>query len=136
MDRVHDWRIRLASVVMAAQRADFEWGRHDCALFALDCIDAQIGTLHAKRYRGRYTTARGSVRVLKRDGDGTLATSLGQIVPEIDPADARPGDIALIETDDGPAAGLVRSCNIACLSPDGLVSVPRDRAVKAWRVSL
>lgn len=134
--RRHDWQARLDAVLRAAETRPFAWGRQDCALFACDCIAAMCGEDPAARFRGRYRTARGACRAIRRLGGardlGDLATkALGAAIA---PAFARRGDLAEVETDGGPALGIVLGGVIALVAPEGLVRVGVDRARRAWRV--
>ncbi len=136
MDRRPDWQPRLDAALRAAAARPFAWGRHDCALFACDCIAAMTGEDPAARFRGRYRTARGAARALRRIGGarnlGGLATRvLGAPFP---PAFARRGDLAEVEAGAGPALGVVLGRTVALVAPEGLVRVRLDRARRAWRV--
>jgi len=136
MMRRHDWQARLDAVLRAAETRPFAWGRHDCALFACDCIAAMTGEDPAARFRGRYRTARGAYGALRRIGGardpGALATKL--LGAAVSPAFARRGDLAEVETDGGPALGIALGSVVALVAFEGLVRVGVDRARRAWRV--
>ncbi len=54
MTRTQGWTERLRLFVFANLLTRFEWGKHDCAMFAIGAIDAQCGTTIAEGIRGRY----------------------------------------------------------------------------------
>ena len=71
---------------------------------------------------------------LRRKGHAdhvALATSL---FPEIAAAFARPGDLAAVGTQEGPALGIVQGEHIYLAGEAGLRLVPLTDAVCAWRI--
>ena len=68
MMRRPDWRDRLVSYLHSARQRPFEFGQHDCSLFAADCVAAMTGNDMAADWRGRYATMRGGLRVLRKAG--------------------------------------------------------------------
>jgi len=62
----------------------FEWGTHDCALFAAACVAAMTGMDFAETYRGKYNSARGAATALGELGAGTLLMNpLIQMIPKV-----------------------------------------------------
>ncbi|MBB4620123.1 DUF6950 family protein, partial [Sphingomonas abaci] len=72
MHRYPDWEARLAAYLEPLRARPFAWGRHDCSTFAAGAVEAMTGVDPMPEFRGRYSTARGSVRALRRFGAGTL----------------------------------------------------------------
>jgi len=136
MARRHDWPERLAEVVRAAQARPFAWGRQDCALFVCDCIQAMCGEDPAARFRGRYRTARGAQRAIRRIGSAQDLADLATRVlgPSIPPAFARRGDVAEVPFHLGNALGVVLGREVALPGIEGLVRQPISMASRAWRV--
>ena len=139
MPRRHDWPERLAEVVRAARGRPFQWGRHDCALFAFDCVAAMTGVDHTARYRGRYRTAKGAYRALARIGGvrtlDDLATALTKRPALAEgPRAARRGDLVIHDTDDGPALGVCLGARLVAVGPGGLAYRPMSAVTRAWRV--
>ena len=134
--RRHDWPERLVETISAARTKTFRWGRHDCALFACDCIQAMTGADPAKRFRGAYRTPGGALRALKRLERVTGLEALADRVlgPQIPVARARRGDLVLAERGDGPALGVVTGSQAAFLGPEGLEMLPLAETSTAWRV--
>lgn len=133
--RLPDWRPRLTAYLRAAAGRSFEPGRHDCALFAAGAVQAMTGVDPAAAWRGRYTTLRGGLRVLRRDGiDGHVA-AVSATLTEIHPSRAQLGDIMGVPADDGEIAlGVLQGEAVYVLAPTGMALVPRMTAVKAWSV--
>ncbi len=61
-----DFAERLHAAVAARRGQPFQWGENDCALFACDLVEAATGVDYAAPFRGRYRTAAGAARALKR----------------------------------------------------------------------
>ncbi|MDG4650122.1 hypothetical protein P6F26_16865 [Roseibacterium sp. SDUM158017] len=130
--RLPDWPERLDAAVADARRNSFAWGSHDCATWACDTAAAITGTnSHAEAWRGRYSTAAGSVRVMRKLGWrdlGELGDSLfGGRIPVLM---AGRGDLALV---DG-ALGVVAGQSVAVLAEDGVLMMPLRDADAAWRI--
>lgn len=131
------WPERLAAYLATARRRPFAWGAHDCALFSAGAVEALTGTDLAAPYRGRYTTARGAARVLRRAGAGSLDAFVAGYFPRLPgPLLAQRGDLALVDsgTGAGLALGVVYGAQVLSVGPDGLAEVPLSAAVTAWRV--
>lgn len=58
----------LPAFLESALRRPFAWGRFDCALFAGAWAEALTGVDAGAPWRGRYSTALGCARLLKREG--------------------------------------------------------------------
>lgn len=96
IERLPDWEQRLHDYVAALEGSTFSWGTLDCALFAAGAVLAQTGVDLAADFRGRYRTARGSVRALRRFGAGTLEATIAARLPAIEPAFAQRGDVVMV----------------------------------------
>lgn len=130
-----DWRRRLGETLAAAADRPFVFGALDCCLFAADCVIAQTGFDPVAEFRGRYTTARGAARILRRAGFANFEALFDVRFPATQVLGV--GDLALIpEGGDGPAmAVVVPPSLIACFDmSDGLITLPLAAASKGWRV--
>lgn len=136
MNRLPDWEARLAAYLEPLRTLPFAWGRHDCCTFTAGAVKAMTGVDPMPEFRGRYTTARGSVRALRRIGAGTLASTLSGKFETVDPSLAHRGDIIMSD-------GLLG----ICLGPflvavgsegdrEGLIRIDRARwsEPRAWHV--
>lgn len=129
------WERILAEAIAAARERPFRWGRHDCATFAFD-LRREIAGGHdvAALWRGRYTTARGAVRVMRRLGWPSLEAAgralLGEPLASVHLAQR--GDLVL--ADSGLGFGICLGARAAGIAPSGLVLVPITACALAWRV--
>lgn len=138
MPRHQDWPLRLARFLDARAELEFRWGSHDCALFAADWVLECTGTDHAAKFRGRYSTARGSAGALRRFGAGTLVATVTAALgpPLAAPLLAQRGDVAaLVAEDRSVALGVVEGALAVYLEAGGgLARRPLVEAAAAWRV--
>ena len=56
MERIEGWEIRLDDFIKSRQNQKFQWGVHDCCLFACDAIREITGEDIAYYFRGKYKT--------------------------------------------------------------------------------
>lgn len=147
--RKEGWERALFDYIKAARKRPFSWGEFDCCLFAADVIEILTGIDPAVDFRGRYETAAGALRVMKKEG-GDIDGLAEKIFPALDiwplpsPRLARRGDILrLVIPGTLPAFGgmgaVCLGASVAVLTDDGMMSVPltlaaREFAAKAWRV--
>lgn len=134
MNRRSDWEQRLAEYLANCEGAAFIWGEKDCALFAADAVIAMTDTDPAAAFRGRYSTATGSARALKRYGAGTLEETISALFPDRPIGFARRGDLVM---HDG-AVGVCIGADAVFIGRedqrDGLVRVARTEWTRAWGV--
>lgn len=141
MQRVPNWQAHLDGLLVCADQSSFCWGVNDCALFAADGVRVQTGLDLAAPFRGRYTTAIGAARALKRYGSGDLFTTIDDFLGRVGAGRttlsfAHRGDVVVMPGCDGLAAGLVDLSGrmIVTTSPDGLIRLPIADAVVAWGI--
>lgn len=140
--RLPDWEERLSAFVAENMDRPFEWGRHDCALFATACAAAITGEDRAEQYRGTYSDRKGSARALRKLGKGTLLRTLSDLYPPKPAAKAMRGDIVWFAGSAGISLGafglFVGEERLAekagLLMREGLVQVPRTLLTRAWAV--
>ncbi len=133
--RILHWERHLAEAIEAARDRSFRWGQHDCATFAFDLRRTLAGGPDvAALWRGRYRTARGAVRVMRRLGWSSLEAAgrdlLGAPLPSV--RHAQRGDLVLANT--GLGFGICLGARAAGIAPSGLVLVPISACALAWRV--
>ena len=141
MIRREDWPERMDAAISLARRRKFSWGRHDCALFICDVVEAMTGTDMAYGLRGRYSDELGAKAIAGELGGAGLralarfiASRFG--LQEVLPRYARRGDAVLARAAIGGrlAFGVCVGAETLIAGPDGLVAIPLERSVKAWRI--
>ena len=133
--RIPGWELRLAAAVEGARGRPFVWGQHDCALWAFDLRrDLTGGDDTAQLWRGRYRTARGAVRVMRRLGWSSLEAAgrdlLGAPLPSLHLAQR--GDLVLANS--GLGFGICLGARAAGIAPSGLVLMSLSACAFAWRI--
>lgn len=137
MKRLPDWPARLHDFVDGVKRKPFDWQGHNCGEhWAAGAVMAITGEDIVAPWRGRWSSARGMIRVMYNDGFGNLADWLATVLPEIHISQARQGDIAAITKDDafGYTLGIVNGETILVLTDDGMGLKPLFDATRAFRV--
>ena len=133
--RIEGWETRLNDVIEAALDRPFRWGENDCCLFAADVVHVLTGRDPAADYRGRYASAAQAAKLIQRLG-GIEAIPGAAGFEEVAVAFARRGDVALAVNDGNLLLGVVDMTGrgIAVPGAKGLVFLPLESALKAWRV--
>lgn len=130
-----DWKPRLIAWLAEVARTPFAFGHHDCALFAAGAVQVMTGRDPAARFRGRYRTLKGGLRVLRAAGfDDHIALAASELA-EVHVSRAAPGDLAVVPTTEGDALGLVQGEVVYVLMPGGLGMTPMSQASRAFRVA-
>lgn len=134
MMRLQDWEPQLVAYLRDSVLRPFKDGEHDCALFSAGGVLAMTGRDYAAPYRGRYTTQRGGIRILRRDGFRDHIALAAAQFSERPVAFARPGDLAVVKADAGDALGIVQGEGIYLLAREGLTVVPLLVATRVFEV--
>jgi hypothetical protein len=133
--RIEHWERHLAEAVAAAQARPFAWSLNDCPTFAFETRQLLTGgTDVAALWRGRYRTARGGLRVMRRLGWDTLEVmGLALLGPPLASVHlAQRGDLVLATG--GSGFGVCIGARAVGMAPEGLVSLPISACALAWRV--
>ena len=134
MQKLVDWRPRLRAFLAAQAEAPFAYGSADCGAFAGGAIEAMTGENPHAKVAGKYKTMAGALRALKRLGHEDHVAYTASLLTEIDPLYAAFGDIAVVNSPDGPALGVVTGPHIEVRAPGGRGVVPLTDAVRAFRI--
>lgn len=143
MIRSADWEQKLFAAVAFNRNRPFEWGKHDCALFACNVIQDMTGTDLAASFRGRYSTALGAARAIRGFTNGGDLEALAAKIceqhnaSEVDIKLARRGDVVIVESGDAQKAlSIVGPDGSFALGagPDGLTRIPLTQWKRAWRI--
>jgi hypothetical protein len=133
--RAANWPDRLAAIVEARFNAPFVWGVHDCCMFAADVARELTGGDFMAAYRGRYASEAEAEAFL---AEGLEATALRVLAewgaPEIPPAVAQRGDVALVLWGNQPCLGIVIGARVLAPGQDRLRSVPASAILRAWAI--
>ena len=135
LPRVDHWERLLAAAIDTARAKPFVWGVHDCPTFAFETLMILIcGEDVAALWRGRYTTALGGERVMRRLGWSSLEEMGCALLGEPRPAVllAGRGDIVLAHT--GLGFGICIGASAVGMAPAGLVTVPLTSCRLAWLI--
>lgn len=133
MARVEHWECLLAAAIDTARAKPFVWGVHDCPTFAFETrMILTNGDDVAALWRGRYTTALGGARVMRRLGWASLEEMGRALLGE--PRQAvlltQRGDVVLADT--GLGFGICTGASAVGMAPEGLVTVPLTSCRLAW----
>jgi len=133
MTRLPTWQTRFALLCIDRRVRAFEWGHHDCCLWAADAVHALTGQDFAADLRGTYATAAEASRVLKKLGGvrGIATEALGDSVA---PAFATVGDIVLMEQDGRELLAVCNGLEALCAGYAGLAPAGMEQAIAAWKV--
>jgi hypothetical protein len=121
----------LITYAAEAGQRPFRPGRHDCALFAAAWVTRATGQDLARGWRSRYRSLKRGQRLLEEAGFADHVALAAAHLPEIAPAFAQIGDLAVLED---TAFGITAGEMIYCLRPDGLGLVPRRAMRRAFAV--
>lgn len=132
--RIRGWEQALAAHTRAALRRAYAWGSHDCALFAASCVAVVTGDDFAAEFRGSYEDEEGARRLMTTLGCGDVGDLASRYLPEIDPSEARRGDVVMIDGKFGPFLAIVDGRTAVGPAARGLTHTPVDQALRAWRV--
>lgn len=141
MARRSDWPERLGATIEDWRRRPFQWGQHDCCLFALRCIDAMTDAGLLGRFAGKYDSERSAMRILAPHGglEGLARGIAAEFAcQQVGALLAQRGDIVMAGVGLGgaPALGVVAldGCNGLFIGAEGLQAVPLRSCRQAWRV--
>lgn len=126
------WRTRFEALVRARMTSPFDWGVHDCCLWAADATAAITGHDHAAAWRGTYSTAAQAARLLHQlGGIHALAALAG---PPCAPLRAGVGDVGLVQSGGQDLLAVCTGTHWLVPGTNGLAAHPLDAACAAWKV--
>lgn len=126
--RLHDWEHRLTRYVTEVARSGFAYGEHDCALFAAGAVKAVTGIDPGAPWRGRYSSFKGGLKLVLKDGFADHVDIMRRHCPLIPSSSVMPGDLAVIGTGRDAALGVVQGALIYVLRETGLGLMPLGAA--------
>ena len=133
MARVEHWERLLAAAIDTARAKPFVWGVHDCPTFAFETrMILTDGDDVAAFWRGRYTTALGGERVMRRLGWASLEEMGRALLGEPRQAVLLTQRGAVVLADTGLGFGICTGASAVGMAPEGLVTVPLTSCRLAW----
>jgi hypothetical protein len=140
LHRYSDWPSRLHSYLETRRYAEFAYGSHDCCLFVADAIVAMTGIDVAASFRNTYHSGPGALRrICAYSAFATVEDLVATVfrehgLPEISPAHAARGDVALLP-ENGHILGLISlSGTVLAAAEHGWLEYPATIACRAWKV--
>lgn len=135
--RKPNWKAELIEFLRDLNGRKFEWGSNDCCLSTFEAVEVMTGVDLVASYRGHYTTALGSKRILKKRGHSDLCSAVSELLgePLENPGLAGQGDVALVNSELGEALGIVFGHGVYCVGESGLFLVEFSEIQQAWRVN-
>ncbi len=127
------WESRLVDAIEAARHKPFEWGQHDCCLFAADVVAAITGTDYATDLRGTYDTRQEARAILK--GYGGVEAYVEQYFEPTPLTMVKRGDLVLYcQAEAIESLGICLGKDSAFVTLAGLTFVPTRLSQKAWSI--
>lgn len=130
--RLDGWESNLIAWLAETRNLEFQYGVHDCALFAAGAVKAVTGRDLAQELRGEYATLREGLKKLKDEGYKSHVDFVRKKFKKT--SRPKPADIAVIKTPDGLALGIVQGAMIYVAAPIGWGVVPREHSTEFFEV--
>ena len=132
--RKENWDTELFNFINSKKYTSFQWGVHDCIMFAVGCAQAMTGIDLAEKYRG-YATEDEAMEIIKVAG-GFKELVTENMGKEISPKMARRGDWVLLELNEMPSLAVcLGSQAMGVRKESGLALRPMPEAKAAWRIN-
>jgi hypothetical protein len=131
--RLPTWQTRFALLCIERRARAFEWGAHDCCLWAADTVNTLTGQDFAADLRGTYATAAEASRVLKKLS-GVRGIATAALGASAAPAYAAVGDIVLMQQDGRDLLAVCNGLEALCAGHAGLAPASMQQALAAWKV--
>lgn len=128
--RISTWEDALSNYIAVKRYDRFEYGFNDCCLFAAGAVIAVTGEDPMPEFRGKYDSLKGSLKVIKEIGAGTLEATMHSKFLQIEIGHAQRGDLAFFDD----SVGVVMGSFAYFVSDDGLERVNRSLWDKCWGV--
>jgi hypothetical protein len=156
-----DWQELLHNYLLRRQNEAFKWGTMDCCLFACDAVLELTGVDLAAEFRGKYDSLRGAMDTMWKflvnlpvdqlEKFELLGIAMDELhlvesvahtiavingIEEVPLLMAQRGDVLLLDSPLGKGLGILglRGTTAHCAGPDGVVDVPLQECLRAWRI--
>lgn len=131
--RIPEWQTLFADYIKKKKREPFNWGVHDCCIFAGEWLYIATGNDAVSKYRDTYHTALEAGRLLQEFG-GLAAVADAYLERWETLAMAQVGDIVLLPQPDRPMLAICNGGTIIAPGLKGLEVVPLEAGSIAWKV--
>jgi hypothetical protein len=132
--RHQDWPVRLAHYLESRKSTPFEYGVHDCALFAADWVIEATGSDPLGGLRGLWTDEQSAMLLIQ---EISLRERVAQALwtDELAPLLAQRGDLILHDLLGREGIGICVGDKFAAPAEElGFRLVPMKFAIAAWRI--
>ena len=141
LDNKHEAAVALEVHLYSRIDMPFEWGVHDCCLFAANAIEAMHGVDIADDFRGKYSDQASAMALIKsvtggasiEDAAAWCAKKHG-LTEHTFPLMAQRGDLVIINNGGNLIAGVVHlnGRHVVSISESGPVRLSILAIVRAW----
>lgn len=126
---------RLQQCVENAKLLPFQYGVHDCCLWAAHCVDAMCDTQHAAAIKDRFNYAdEAAADTVIEAGGGLLALVQSFLGKPENAVWAAPGDVVLVRNEGRAITGVVVGHSVVAPSSTGLLVLPYGEIAVCWKV--
>jgi hypothetical protein len=142
LTRLPNWQTRLSEYLSANRDTSFRYGEHDCCLFSCSAIQMMTGTDLAEWFRGKYSTRKQALELIKERTGHTGVGAIAQYaaaefgMSSVSVSLAQRGDMVLVGKGPNAILGIVSlsGADVMCLNKHGIVRVALEHVTAAWRV--
>lgn len=138
LKRVPGWRTKMQENLDAVRTSPFQWGIHDCGIFAWKHVKAITGTEVLPDFSGQYFTAFGAMKALKEHGYDSLLDFCQKNFQEVHMSQTRTGDLVIIQADDtGYGIGVILSneaIGVLSLNGYGIIRKNNSKIVSGFKI--
>ncbi len=136
---LENWPTKLNDFIDSCRTKPFEWGQHDCCLFAANAVQATTGIDPAAgTFRGKYKTNFEALRLVRRFGgiEKLAAKVCARFeFPPVKVTLAQRGDMVLLKKkQEDPVMGICLGRISAFPAMEGLRFVSTSECSKAWKI--
>lgn len=124
----------MLAVIEEEMAKPYDYATSDCFKAACAVVDVLTGSSFRRDFGGRYRTLLGAQKALRKQGHTHLASFWAQHLPQIEPARAQFGDIAVLSFD-GQDHAAVCVGMFWCRTPLGDRQFPLSAVQAAFRVA-
>lgn len=133
--RLDDWETRLHAALLKHGQLPAQLGVSDCYIICADAVVACTGKEPFEGVRGKYKTAQGAARLLRKRGFETVENAWGSLFNPIAPSLAQRGDLLVFNIDgEVLAAPLLAQGGVVKTGDGSLSFVPVSQAITAFKV--